>query len=807
MIRITSIDLSSNTAICSPMPPSLMSVVNADATSIGMACANQAEAVLLLVVKAELGNPPELSEWVTGEDPVFASSSPTPGLVPPSLANITSLTSIKLTDSSLMLGNLPGQWSALAGLQHLEVVGTGALGRLPSAWSTLTQLTYLRVASNSITNALSQSWRTLQGLVTLDLSDNDISGSLPDAWSSLSHLTDLNLASNRLTSSLPPSWTATAPAGMAALQFLTLAFNTELCGDLPTTGATVVSDGTTLGTPCVAPLAPLFTASANRFLESVDELPVVPGVVYSISTRNVQTSFTVPRSSRAANCKDETLINEVLNLVALLGLPVPNISVDCNPAGDPANEPAARRRLNDGGRRSLLQEVKDAYNIASSYNLDFTVDPESSSHDPLSLLPYQALPIQPPDPLFQGLPPFLPALCPGQQCLHHRFQANVACILASSYSLDLTLDPERSSHDPFACSRANAACILASSYSLDFTLDPDRSVVEVKSELQKYIKAIVVPACPTQDIVFYDSTTILATTESKGAIPVDCSMWSVEASALTSDQVLISECMIPPPAPPVLPTPSPILPEVAPAKMEGGGDEANIGLIVGVAVGGFFALLALTCCCCWWFACGLFRRRKKKDDEQKKTDPLAAKEKILESVDDGHSKTTASHSGDGSRANGAKVRFLSGDSDSDPEVEMDALSQTSHSSAYSLCATPTASLQSPTNLNPLATIPPMLSRGSLNSAVPPNRRTRSHHHLLPKDLPKSSSRKSLFGNHPVAPEAPNVEPRERPPKNVLGGVALEPRPSPSVEADGASPKDIEDIEGGGGLEPQPSPSV
>eukprot|EP00798_Chlamydomonas_sp_ICE-L_P009167 gene9167-16296_t len=753
MTSITTIDLSSNTAICSRTPPSLVSVVKADATSIGMACANQAESDLLLVVKAELGDPPELSEWVTGEDPCVyewpgvtctggivteidlsgildgASSSPTPGLLPPTLANITSLTSIKISDAPLILGKLPPQWSALTGLQHLEVVGTGALGKLPSQWSSLTQLSYLKVAGNSITSTLPQSWSTLQGLVTLNLSGNDISGSLPDTWSSLDDLTDLNLASNLLASSLPPSWTAAAPGGMASLQILTVAFNTGLCGDLPPTGATVVFDSTALGKPCVAPLAnappptatrptatppgsgpiSLFTASVDRFLDSVDELPEVPGVTYSISERRVQTSFRVPRSSRAADCEDQTINDEMLKLVELLDLPSPNISVDCSPADDPANlEPAAGQKLNEGGRRSLLQEVNDA-------------------------------------------------------------------------------------------------CITASSYNLDFIVNPDRSMAEVKAAVQNYISQISVPECPVQEIFFYESTTVLASTNTKDTIPVVCSMWSVEASVMTSEQVSISECLIPPPAPPLPPLPptaAPTLTEVPVPVEKGGGDETHLGLIIGLSVGGFFALLALTCCCCcWWFACGLFRRRKKQDDEQKKddehekADSLDGKEKFPELDDDDsgatisaasptdhrsvHFTTRKSDSGASISATAPtdhrNVRFSTrssdsgatitraaptdhrnvrstprdSNSDSDPEVETNALSQSSPSSAFSLRTNSMASISSHNGHSYYGKVP-----------LAATRRTLSSHHL-PKNLPKSvSSRMSLFGN-PVAPEDPNLQPRAK----------------------------------------------
>eukprot|EP00798_Chlamydomonas_sp_ICE-L_P025222 gene25222-10867_t len=199
--------------------------------------------------------------------------------LPPAWSSLSNLGMLNLAGNSLT-SSLPPAWSSLYNLGVLDLAGNSLTSSLPPAWSSLANMSVLDLAGNSLTSSLPSAWSSLVNLGVLDLAGNSLTSSLPPAWSSLSNLGMLDLAGNSLsggippdwdwtgeavtctagvvtainltslpstvasttipqTSSLPPSWTATAPAGMPALHFLTLALNTDLCVDVPTTGATL----------------------------------------------------------------------------------------------------------------------------------------------------------------------------------------------------------------------------------------------------------------------------------------------------------------------------------------------------------------------------------------------------------------------------------------------------------------------------------------------------------------------------------------------------------------------------------------
>lgn len=111
----------------------------------------------------------------------------------------TRVTGLDLEDNQL-LGTLPPSLSDLSALTSLRLNNNQLSGNLPPL-SGLTQLATLNLSNNQFSGAI-PSLAGLANLQTLFLNNNQLTGSIP-SLSGLVQLTSLNLSSNELTGSIP----------------------------------------------------------------------------------------------------------------------------------------------------------------------------------------------------------------------------------------------------------------------------------------------------------------------------------------------------------------------------------------------------------------------------------------------------------------------------------------------------------------------------------------------------------------------------------------------------------------------------
>ena len=176
------------------------------------------------------------------------------GALPPSIGNLTSLTSLDVSDNALT-GAMPPAVCELVELEIFDVsnnnLTTGPLANgsicvcehascdlsgngngiwwlpesLGAQGSRVTSLTWL--AGFGLTRSIPASVSNLISLTALNLSDNDLTGTIPDV-ASLTLLARLDLGNNGLQGVLP--WSV---GNLASLQILDVSSNPHLRGAVP----------------------------------------------------------------------------------------------------------------------------------------------------------------------------------------------------------------------------------------------------------------------------------------------------------------------------------------------------------------------------------------------------------------------------------------------------------------------------------------------------------------------------------------------------------------------------------------------
>lgn len=130
---------------------------------------------------------------------------PLQGTLPPSLANLTTLTKISVWQNELK-GVLPPR------------LGEG-----------FTRLTSLNFDNNHFVGTIPATLGNATRLTALGLSDNQLSGTLPPSLGALTNLTVLWSDGNSLSGTIPPELGSIGPT----LRFLDLSNNTRLSGTIP----------------------------------------------------------------------------------------------------------------------------------------------------------------------------------------------------------------------------------------------------------------------------------------------------------------------------------------------------------------------------------------------------------------------------------------------------------------------------------------------------------------------------------------------------------------------------------------------
>ncbi|KAL5566021.1 hypothetical protein UlMin_029185 [Ulmus minor] len=126
-------------------------------------------------------------------------------VVPSTLANLSSLTAIDLTDCGLQ-GEIQSQtYNTLIPLKSLRLGGTRFFGKLPISISNLKDLNELRVSGCNFSGLIPSSLGNLTQLMFLDLANNSFSGQVPSSLQNLAKLKHLLLADNNF-SNLTLSW-------------------------------------------------------------------------------------------------------------------------------------------------------------------------------------------------------------------------------------------------------------------------------------------------------------------------------------------------------------------------------------------------------------------------------------------------------------------------------------------------------------------------------------------------------------------------------------------------------------------------
>ena len=147
-------------------------------------------------------------------------------LLPQSLANLTSLTSLSLSGCYLqgkyptnifllpkiqaidvsynreLVGFLP-KFQSHSSLQELHLFDTNFSGGLPSSLGNLKSLNVLDLSETNLFGELPNSIGNLKSLNYLDLSSSNFSGAIPPSIGNLSQLTTLSLSYNNFHGQLP----------------------------------------------------------------------------------------------------------------------------------------------------------------------------------------------------------------------------------------------------------------------------------------------------------------------------------------------------------------------------------------------------------------------------------------------------------------------------------------------------------------------------------------------------------------------------------------------------------------------------
>ncbi|KAK8562953.1 hypothetical protein V6N13_018495 [Hibiscus sabdariffa] len=124
------------------------------------------------------------------------------GVLPLSIGNLSSLTSLYLSDNRLS-GEIPSSFGRLLSLSVLDLSKNSLTGSIPSSLVSLRNLTSLEIAYNNLTGSIPQGIGVLSGLRTLNLSSNSLTSSIPAQLGGLDSLVDLDLSNNGLSGLLP----------------------------------------------------------------------------------------------------------------------------------------------------------------------------------------------------------------------------------------------------------------------------------------------------------------------------------------------------------------------------------------------------------------------------------------------------------------------------------------------------------------------------------------------------------------------------------------------------------------------------
>ena len=124
------------------------------------------------------------------------------GTIPPKLADIPRLSTVRLSDNALA-GPIPPEFGRLSSLWLLEMDGNNLTGSIPSEFGGLSELAAVVLAGNSLSGAIPPELGNSAALERLELEGNSLTGAVSEELGNLTRLSTLSLQGNRLTGPLP----------------------------------------------------------------------------------------------------------------------------------------------------------------------------------------------------------------------------------------------------------------------------------------------------------------------------------------------------------------------------------------------------------------------------------------------------------------------------------------------------------------------------------------------------------------------------------------------------------------------------
>ncbi|KAI3769493.1 hypothetical protein L6452_00598 [Arctium lappa] len=202
-----------------------------------------------------------------------------------SLFDLVHLQTLNLAWNDFTESQIPSQISRLEQLRTLNFSESGFSGQIPHEISHLIQLSSLDLSGNSLklqSPGLSKLLKNLTGLEELDLSDVDISSSVPLFLANFSSLRSIRLRNCSLQNEFP-----TAILQLPKLEFLSVAYNTNLTGFLPEFHNNSLLEHLILSSTGFSGIIPKSIVNLNRLislsLRSCSFLGIIPGSLANLT--------------------------------------------------------------------------------------------------------------------------------------------------------------------------------------------------------------------------------------------------------------------------------------------------------------------------------------------------------------------------------------------------------------------------------------------------------------------------------------------------------------------------------------------
>lgn len=160
------------------------------------------------------------------------------GAIPPSLSNLTQLTTMSFAENKFT-GFIPPGLGNLKHITSLNLSYNNFQGSIPVKFGNLKQLISLHVSSNKLSGVIPETLGQCQQLTTIQMDQNILTGNIPTTFSNLNSLSTLNISHNNLSGPM-----AACLNDLELLTKLDLSYN-NFEGEIPRNGvfdnASVVS--------------------------------------------------------------------------------------------------------------------------------------------------------------------------------------------------------------------------------------------------------------------------------------------------------------------------------------------------------------------------------------------------------------------------------------------------------------------------------------------------------------------------------------------------------------------------------------